>query len=102
LRDDDRAVGARVASDLAQRLLERATDDVDAVAAVILERQLVERGDRADERNTATGDDALFDGRASCVHRILDARLLLLHLDLGRRADADDRDAADELGQALL
>src|SRR4029453_13130394 len=37
LRDDDRAVGARVASDLAQRLLERATHDVDTVAAVILE-----------------------------------------------------------------
>ena len=33
---------------------------------------------------------------------VLDARLLLLHLDLGGRADLDDRDAADQLGQPLL
>src|SRR4029077_13443061 len=102
LRDDDRALDARVARDLAQRLLERAAHDVDAVAAVVIERQLVERRDRAAQRDAATGDDALFHGRASRVHRVLDARLLLLHLDLGRRADADDRDAADELGQTLL
>ena len=57
---------------------------------------------RADERDAAAGDDALFDGRAGRVQRVLDARLLLLHLDLGRRADADDRDAADELREALL
>jgi hypothetical protein len=36
------------------------------------------------------------------VQRVLDAGLLLLHLDLGRRADAHDRDAAHELRQALL
>src|SRR6185295_11381909 len=88
--------------DLAQRLLERAAQDVDAVAAVVVERQLVERRDAADQRDAAAGDDALLDGRAGRVHRVLDARLLLLHLDLGRRADADDRDAADELGQTLL
>src|SRR6266511_3683119 len=33
---------------------------------------------------------------------VLDAVLLLLELDLGGRADADDRDAAGQLGQALL
>ena len=33
---------------------------------------------------------------------VLDAVLLLLHLDLGRTADADDRDAACELRQTLL
>src|SRR5262249_6362665 len=45
---------------------------------------------------------ALFDGRARGVHRVLDARLLLLHLDLSRSADADHRDAADELREPLL
>src|SRR6185503_14243202 len=75
---------------------------VDAVAAVVIERQLVERRDAANERNTAAGDNALFDSRAGRVHRVLDARLLLLHLDLGRRADADHRDAADQLREALL
>jgi hypothetical protein len=36
------------------------------------------------------------------VQRVLDAGLLLLHLDLGGRADLDDGDAAGELGEALL
>jgi len=36
------------------------------------------------------------------VERILDAELLLLHLDLGRRADLDLRHAAGELRQAFL
>ena len=36
------------------------------------------------------------------MHRVLDARFLLLHLDLGRGADTQDGDAADELRQALL
>src|SRR5205085_699111 len=74
----------------------------DAVAAIVGEGQLVEHRDAADQRDAATGDDALLDGRAGRVHGVLDARLLLLHLDLGGRADADDRDAADQLGQALL
>ena len=57
---------------------------------------------RAQQRDAAAGDDALLDRRAGRVHRVLDARLLLLHLGLGRRADLDDRDAADELRQPLL
>ena len=39
---------------------------------------------------------------AGSSQRLLDARLLLLHLDLGRRADADHRDDADQLRQPLL
>jgi hypothetical protein len=35
--------------------------------------QLVERLLRADERDAAAGDDALFDGRAGRVQRVLDA-----------------------------
>ncbi len=35
---------------------------------------------RADERHAAARDDALFDGRAGRVERVLDAGLLLLHL----------------------
>ena len=64
--------------------------------------ELVERRLRADERHAAAGDDALFDGRAGRVERVFDAGLLLLHLGLGRSADLDDRDAADELREALL
>ena len=36
------------------------------------------------------------------MHRIVDAILALLHLDLGGAADADHRDAAGELREALL
>mgnify|MGYP003694403855 CR=1 FL=1 len=48
----------------------------------------VEGGLAADEGHAAAGDDALFDGRTRRVHRVLDAAPSLLHLDLGRRADA--------------
>ena len=36
------------------------------------------------------------------MHRVVDAILALLHLDLGGAADADHRHAARELGQPLL
>ena len=57
---------------------------------------------RAEQRHAAARDDALFDGRAGRVQRVLDAGLLLLHLGLGGRADLDHGDAAGQLGQPLL
>src|SRR4029078_11003595 len=54
------------------------------------------------ERDAAARHDALFEGRASGLQRVLDAVLLLLHLRLGGCADVDDGNAARELGQALL
>ena len=64
-----------------------------------------QRGQRrlgAQQRHAAAGHDAFFDGRAGRVERIVDAVLLFLDLGLGGAADADDRDAAGELGQPLL
>jgi hypothetical protein len=55
-----------------------------------------------DESDAATRDDAFLDRGAGRVERVLDPGLLFLHLDLGRRADADDGDAADQLGETLL
>ncbi len=52
--------------------------------------------------HAAAGHDALFDGRLGRGDGVLDAVLLLLELDLGGRADLDDRHAAGQLGQALL
>ena len=72
------------------------------IMLVAVELELVERGQRVDERHAAAGDDALLDGRAGRLERVLDAVLLLLELDLGGRADLDDGHAAGELGQALL
>ena len=54
------------------------------------------------EGRAATGDDALLDRRAGRRDGVLDAVLALLELDLGGRADADDADAAGQLGQPLL
>ena len=54
------------------------------------------------QRHATTGDDALLDGRLRVANGVLDAVLALLELDLGGRADLDDRNAAGQLGQALL
>ena len=48
------------------------------------------------------GDDAFLNGGAGRGERILNAELLLLHLDFGRSADLDDGHAAGQLGQTLL
>src|SRR5204863_4046031 len=54
------------------------------------------------QRDAATGHDALLERRAGRLEGVLDAVLLLLHLRLGGRADLHDGDAAGELGEALL
>src|SRR6267378_7557758 len=99
-----RGLRAGVVDDDAQRLFERLHHDLDAgllVVVVALERAF-ERRPRAEERHAAARDDPLFDRRAGGVQRVLDARLLVLHLDLGGSADLDNRHAAGELRHALL
>ena len=63
---------------------------------------VVERLDRVQQRHAAAGDDALLDRGAGRVQRVVDAVLALLHLGLGRAADADHRHAAGQLRQPLL
>ena len=89
--------------DLTERLLERAEDDLGAGLLVrILEQVEVERLLRVQQRDAAARDDALLEGGAGRLQRVLDAVLLLLHLGLGRSADLDDRDAARQLREPLL
>src|SRR5690606_14903398 len=102
LLHDDRALFAGVGDDLAQGLLDGATDDAHANALLIADLEAVERGLAPEQRDAAAGDDALFDCRTGGVQRVLDASLLLLPLGLGGGTDLDDGDAAHELGQALL
>ena len=65
--------------------------------------ELVERGLAGlHQRDATTGDDALLDGGLRVANGVLDAVLALLELDLGGRADLDDRNAAGQLGQPLL
>ena len=103
LADHDGAFDAGVLDDLPDGGLKRAQHDVDAGLDVgIVGRELADRRLGAQQSRAAAGNDAFFDGRLGGVHGIVDAILLLLDLDLGRAADADDRDAACELGEALL
>ena len=55
-----------------------------------------------DQGGTATGHDTFLYGGAGGVQGVIDAVLALLHLDLGRAADADYRNAAGQLGQAFV
>src|SRR5215203_4656061 len=101
--DHDRALDAGVLRDLTDRSLKRLEHDVDAGLDVrVLALETLHGRLGAQKRDAAAGDDAFLDSRAGGVKRVLDAVLLLLHLDLGRAADADDGDAARELGETLL
>ena len=81
---------------------DRPADDVDAGPLVVVVELDLRAPWPPQQRHAAAGDDAFLDRGAGCVQRVLDAVLLLLHFDLGCAADADHRDAARELGQALL
>ena len=93
---------AGVQGDLTHRLFERALDDVDADGFVVMQLELVEQRDAADQSHAAAGNDAFLDCRACGVHGVFDASLLFLQLGFGCRAHLDHRNAADQLGQALL
>src|SRR5438552_1637832 len=101
--ENHRGVLAGVVDDLAQRLLDRARENADADRLVLIRRlELVEHLLHTDQRDATTGHHALFHRRTGRVQRVLDAGLLLLHLDLGGRADLDQGDTAGELRHALL
>ena len=103
LADDDRAVLARIEGDLAGRSRERLADDLDAgLLVVVAGAELAQAFAGAEQGDAAARQDAFLDRGAGRMHRVIDAILALLHLDLGRAADADHRDAARELGQTLL
>src|SRR3989440_8554016 len=56
----------------------------------------------AQQGDAAARYDAFFNSRTGRMHRVINAILALLNLNLVRAADADHRDAARELGQTLL
>ena len=103
LADYDRAVDAGVFDDLPRRVLDRLADDLDPGALIVVfVLDALQRFGRSQQRHPAARKDALLDRRAGGVQRVVDPVLLFLDFDLGRAADADHRDAAGELGQALL
>src|SRR5205085_5994941 len=100
---DHRTVLAGVDGDLPCRMPQRLADDVDAgLLVIILALELLEPARRPQQRHAAARQDALLDRGAGRMERVVDAVLALLHLDLGRAADTDHRDAAGKLGEPLL
>src|SRR5579863_4475125 len=103
LADDHRAVFARIDGDLTSRPGQSLAHDLDAgLLVVVLGADALERFGSTQQRDAAARQDTFFHSRAGRMHRVIHAILALLHLDLGRAADADHRDAAGELGQTLL
>src|SRR5687768_8355330 len=102
LADHDRTVDASVLGDLTDRLLQGATHDVDARLLVrVVALELLKHLGAIEQSDAAADDDAFLDRGAGGVHRVIDAILALLHLDLGGAADLDDRHAAGQLRETL-
>ena len=59
--DDHAAFYTGVVGDLAGRLFEGAADDVDTNLLIAFALEAVECADRVEKRDSATGDDSLFD-----------------------------------------
>src|SRR5690606_6054401 len=103
LADDDGAFDPGVLNDLAHRRLDRAADDVDTdLLVVVIALKVLERTGREQKRAAAAGDNAFLDRGPGCVHRIINAVLALFHLDFGCATDADNGNAAGQLGKTLL
>src|SRR5690606_28357326 len=101
--DDHAGFIAGIADDGAQRGFDGAQDQLDAGVLVgVVALDLGHGGLGADQRDAAARDDAFLDGRTRGVQGVFDAGLLFLHFDFGGRADADDRNTARQLGDALL
>src|SRR5215213_7316233 len=99
----DPTLETRVDGNLLQRSLDRLLDDLSTYRLIALQLEVLERlGRSLDQRDAATGDDALLDRRLGIADGVLDPVLALLELDLGGRADLDHRHAAGQLGQPLL
>src|SRR6516165_1538614 len=103
LANDHRAVLTGIDRDLAGRRRQGLAHDLDAgLLVVVLGAQALEVLGSTQQRNAAARQDAFLDRCAGRVHRVINAILALLDLDLGGAADADHRNAACELGQTLL
>src|SRR6266480_5043636 len=103
LADHDRTVFAGIDGDLTRGPGERLAHDLDAgLLVVVVGADLLERLACAQQRNAPARQDTFLNRGAGRVHGVIYAVFALLHLDLGRAADADYRDAAGELGQSLL
>ncbi|SAL88966.1 hypothetical protein AWB74_08826 [Caballeronia arvi] len=102
-RDDYRWLVARIRRNDPQRCLERVQYDLDArVLIAVGAFQSRHRFTRAQQRHPAAGHDAFLDCGTCGMQRVVHTVFLLLHFDLGGRADFDDGHATGELRHPLL
>src|SRR5690242_3288165 len=97
LLDHHAALEAGVHRDLLERLFQRTAHDLRAGRLVTRQVELLE-GDaaRLDQCDAAAGHDTFLDRGLGVAHRVLDAVLALLQLDLGGRPRLDDGDRSEE------
>ena len=76
--------------------------EADLLVALGLALGVLDGFDRAEECDTAAGDDAFFGRRTGGVQGVVDQVLAFLHFGFGGRAGLHDGHAAGELGQAFL
>ena len=97
------AILSGVFGNLAERGLQRAADDIDADALVIVgATDLVQRLGGVLKRRAAARIHAFLDCGAGRIQGVVNAVPAFLDLDLGGAADADDSHAAGQLGQSFL
>jgi hypothetical protein len=102
LADNDRSFVTSVLGDLANQRLQGAANDVDASFLVVVHTLCGDLRRGAEQSDTAAWDDTFLNGSARRVERVVDAVLLFLDFDFRRAANADDGNAASELGKAFL
>src|SRR6266568_230181 len=99
---NDRTFVAGIGNDQPDGLLESTLYYSYADLLVAFEFQLLKSRNGSQECDATARNDTFFHSSTGRMHRIFDARLLLLHFRLGRRADLDDSHTADKLRQPLL
>src|SRR5256886_3237780 len=103
LADDHGTVFSGIDRDLAGRIGQRLAHDLDTgLLVVVLGAKPLEVIGGTEQGDAAARHDAFFNRRTGRMHRVINAISALPHLDFSGAADADYRDAARELGQALL
>ncbi len=104
LVDNDRAFETGICGNLTHGLLKHSDNDFGAGFFVALEgvAESLNCGNGVHKSHAAAGNNALFNGCLGCRESILDSELLILHFNLGGRADLDNGYAARKLGKTLL
>src|SRR5438876_1293769 len=94
---NDRTFVASIGNDQPNGLFESALHNNYADLFVAFEFQLLKSRNRSQECDATARYDTFVHSSTGRMHRIFDARLLLLHFRLGRGADLDDSHTADKL-----